>query len=163
MAKQTVIDRMKSFLLALGECWVLLMGDFNFIHDDDTRLDVLQQRHVPDHDPLAAYVERKFTDYTEFFQPDFTRRRVAEKRVIALSRIDRVYTNIPASELLDLSVVASTYKSPLDLSVPSDHVGVVASLRHKSSRRKNSRACVEAAATTIGVCSSARSKRKSSL
>eukprot|EP00972_Heterocapsa_arctica_P102222 15062557-Heterocapsa_arctica.AAC.1 len=87
------------------------MGDFNLSCQDDSCVSfngqVKGQVCLPRPDPLSDYFDDKLCDLLELHQPDFTHCRLSEGRIRHLIPIDRVYTNVPAGELLDMWTVAA--------------------------------------------------------
>ena len=70
-------------------------GDFNFPATDDGRLLLETGESSNSQARLAMKYDNLFSDMTELAQIDFTRRQVQEGRIISLSRIDRIYSNLP--------------------------------------------------------------------
>ena len=84
-------------------------------------------------DPLSDYFDGKLCDLVELHQPDFLHCRTNGGRIRHLSRIDRVYTNVPSCELLDMWAVAAARGKFCAL--PSDHLPVSVRLMKKPTAR----------------------------
>jgi hypothetical protein len=124
---------------------VLLGGDWNFIHSDDRRFDATTGNETAGTDPIAQVFEGLFGDLVELAQPNYTRANsllAPAAGLTTLSRIDRLYTNLPPADLHDLLVQVDTVGSVLDRHRPSDHIPVSARLsrqpvRHGPARLPN--------------------------
>ena len=81
----------------------------------------------------AEYFYEHLGSLTELYQDEFTYRRTlcapGGPRAVTLSRIDRFYTNILASDLGDMRPTGSVLQSPMDLGNASDHVPLAFVLR----------------------------------
>ena len=69
-----------------------------------------------------------FPDFCELAQEDYTRRGTRDGAPSSLSRIDRVYCNLPAAVLNDLHPTGSTTTKVTNRRLLSDHVPVSISL-----------------------------------
>ena len=88
---------------------------------------------TPKVDPLSDYFDDRLSNFVELHQPGFTHCRTNEGKIRHLSRIDRVYTNVPSSELLDMWAVAAARGKFGAL--PSDHLPVSVRLTKKPAAR----------------------------
>jgi hypothetical protein len=129
--KMFVLKATAGFVATVSPAIVFFGGDFNFIHDDDRRLNVASGLEVEGSDPIARAFESSFPSLVELAQPNYTRgcSLLAPRSALGiLSRIDRIYTNIPPAQLNDITLVADTLGSILDVKRPSDHLPVVVRL-----------------------------------
>jgi hypothetical protein len=135
--KKGLLCAIAKLILKYPAAILMLGGDWNFIHSDDRRLDTDSAAEVAGNDPIATAFEGTFCDLVELAQPNYTRANSLLAPTAALktlSRIDRLYTNVPPAELHDLSVQVDTVGSVLDRGRPSDHLPVTARLSRLMSR-----------------------------
>jgi exonuclease III len=127
--KKYVLRAVADYISTTPTAIVFFGGDFNFIHDDDRRLNSATGLEVEGSDPIAHTFESIFPVLVELAQPNYTRScslLAPTASLNYLSRIDRIYTNIPPAQLNDLTMQADTVGSILDSFRPSDHIPVVA-------------------------------------
>jgi hypothetical protein len=102
----------------------LLVGDWNSTASDDPRFNPVEGTFSAGRGSIAKILEQGLTDFTELFQPHFTRRGLSGGVIVNLSRIDRIYSNQPTCELLDRKPMVATLGLIMDTTTPSDHIPV---------------------------------------
>ena len=106
-----------------------LMGDFNAIRPGEYRMhpDSLD-RTVP-YDPFSEWLEGKLSSLIELFQDDYTRcGRRESGQISVLSRIDRIYSDLPTVECLDRRIFVRTIGKFTAQYKYSDHLAVSATI-----------------------------------
>jgi hypothetical protein len=112
---------------------VFIMGDFNFLEVDDARYHASTGKFTRDSNTLPLMFQNTFPEFTELAQPDFTRAGAARDIGLEVfSRIDRVYCNIPPSQLLDCVLAAGVWATATSIFKISDHRPVVVTIRPKN-------------------------------
>ena len=112
-------------LAQLPPCLRILGGDWNFIAEDDHRLDPRTGTLQAGSDSVASSFAAMFSDLAEVATERFTFQMVTEGRVSKLSRIDRWYTNLPVALLLDHRPRAEVCDNMFAVdATPSDHSGI---------------------------------------
>jgi len=98
-----------------------LLADFNFNATGDITFDSSELLPRRRRDPISAYFDALFHRFLELEQPDYTRFGAG-----IYSRIDRIYTNIRTSSILDLKpIVGVSWRiQPSEIAPVSDHVPV---------------------------------------
>ena len=135
--KKNLFNDIKNFIDNHNHATVIFGGDFNFIHNDDRRYDPTSGSELIESNDIATHFESTFTEYTELFQPNFTRAQAKNPNTGTFSRIDRFYTNIPAPHLTTLSINVDTIGNILSLNRPSDHIPVFAKILKEKPRYSN--------------------------
>ena len=99
----------------------VILGDFNICDPEEGRFNVWKQTFT-DGDPVKTAVFRSFFPHVlEVAQSDYTRRDSTALGVIrTLSRIDRIFVNLPMAEARDFHVFENLVKR----TIPSDHAAV---------------------------------------
>ena len=137
LQKRVVVDTIRACCDRHPGAWVFVFGDFNFSYRDDSCVSFEGggdgKACTPKVDPLSDYFDDKLCDLVELHQPDLIHCRANEGRIRHLSRIDRVYTDIPSCELLDMWAVASARGKFGAL--PSDHLPVSVRLMKRPTAR----------------------------
>ena len=105
---------------------VFVAGGFNFPVDGEGRRNVSTDRVIGGSDSAASHFDCLFDDLTEIAQGRPTRRRSEGGTMTVLSRIDRIYSNLPPGEVLARSACAATLGKLASQCELSDHVPVVA-------------------------------------
>ena len=101
-------------------------GDWNFTASDDDRINLADTSAVGHDIALAEVFDGHSRHLVELYQPAFTRRQVIRGGLTSLSRLDRIYVNLPPAELVDRRPFACTEGYISDPRIPSDHVPVSA-------------------------------------
>ena len=102
-----------------------LVGDFNICDRDEGRLNSRNQAFIDGDTSRAAALLAASSRSVEIAQPYFTRKDDRRDGSIhTLSRIDRIFINLPTAELRDFPCHTHTVASIGDKSVPSDHFPV---------------------------------------
>ena len=122
--KPALFGKIRKLVPSFDSMVVVLTGDFNFPASDEARYNPSTTKYKYDGTGIAKVFERMFGDLTELHQDDYTRRQMRDDRIDTLSRIDRIFTNIPASILLDLRPITDVLYSVASLQTLSDHVPV---------------------------------------
>ena len=107
-------------------------GDFNFPVDGEGRLNVSTGGVPGGSDTVASHFDCVFDDLIEIAQDRPIRRRIEGGTTTVLSRIDRIYSNLPPGELLARNACAATLGKLASQCELSGHVPVVARLCGKS-------------------------------
>jgi endonuclease/exonuclease/phosphatase family metal-dependent hydrolase len=111
-----------------------LLGDFNFVPSDEARFKVAECKDISGDSKLALEFESLFSDFTELHQAGYTRKQVTFDAITALSRLDRIYTNIQPCLLHDLSIHTHTVGYITDPTNISDHIPVTTTLQPQKAR-----------------------------
>jgi len=127
-SKHRLFNKISNYLSKRSDHVAFLFGDFNFVHSDESRLQVSNGTYSNTHRCLGLHFENTFDYLTEIFQDQYTRRGMDNGRLANLSRIDRIYTNLFTETLLDLSPTCSTVGSITKGKLWSDHVPVASSV-----------------------------------
>jgi hypothetical protein len=95
-AKTKLLRDIKAESLAFPG-YTMFLGDFNFIHSDEARCNIADptQEESTSNPKLAAWFEECFCDFMELHQGAYTRRDTRGDLFTTLSRLDRLYTNLP--------------------------------------------------------------------
>jgi endonuclease/exonuclease/phosphatase family metal-dependent hydrolase len=101
-----------------------LLGDFNFVPSDEARYRMAECEDVRGDSKLALEFESRFCGFTELHQAGYTRKQVTHDAITALSRLDRIYTNMQPCLLHDLNVHTHTVGYITDPTNISDHIPV---------------------------------------
>ena len=103
----------------------VILGDFNICDQEEGRLNVWNQL-ITDGDPGKTAVFPSFFPYVlEDAQSDYTRRDSTALGVIrTLSRIDRVFINLPVAEARDFHCSSHVVENLGKKTIPSDHAAV---------------------------------------
>lgn len=114
---------------------VLLLGDWNSLHADETRL-LSSGIEVKPGTALARHFEEVFKNYTELRQQERTFRRLARNpgEDSLFSRIDSIYTDIHPTTLARLHIGVWVRGGLARRDNPSDHRPVEGMIRERSRR-----------------------------
>jgi hypothetical protein len=104
----------------------IFAGDWNSTASDDPRLNPIEGTFSAGRSSISKHLEAGLEDFTELFQPHYTRRGISGGVIVNLSRIDRIYSNCSTCELLDRRPVVATFGLITDTTSPSDHIPVTA-------------------------------------
>ena len=97
-------------------------GDFNFVLEDEFRLNVKDGSFSSGDASMAKFFNSFFGGLNELHQDDYTRcARDVDGRVTQLSRIDRILCNIPTLYLVRLHPVGGVITPVVSRFLPSDH------------------------------------------
>jgi endonuclease/exonuclease/phosphatase family metal-dependent hydrolase len=110
---------------------VFLLGDWNFVEKGDFRLHLSTGKATVENSAKIREFEHLFVDYVELHQDNFTRAGKKNGLIETLSRIDRIYTNIPTGVLLDYDISAAALGSSAAAFDISDHLPVVVTIADK--------------------------------
>ena len=101
----------------------VIMGDFNWEAPGESTFNATRGKSNTYHKNLGIYFDELFHDFTEWFQPGYTRRGELEGNVV-LSRLDRIYSNHEPWRIADCDVGAECEEKPTDTSDQrlSDHL-----------------------------------------
>jgi len=102
----------------------VLLGDWNFTIRDEHRLVVGGSQAEQPMESAARIFEEVFSNFVEIEQPCMTRREREPPDVGRVSRIDRIYVEAMAADLLDDCFRSHVVCSVMEASLPSDHVPV---------------------------------------
>ena len=131
-AMERIIDKYSS-------CLIFLLGDWNFVHDDDGRIDLSAERLDRDNSGLGDAFDECYPSFTELHQPNFTRRGVQHGKVVSMSRLDRLYCNVPADKYADFVLIGDVIGNVTKMRNPSDHIPMFCVLSLKPSRHPDLR------------------------
>ena len=103
----------------------IILGDFNICDPEEGRFNVWNQTST-DGDPRKTAAFHSYLPHVlEIVQPDYTRRDSSALGVIrALSRIDRIFINLPMAEARDFHCYSQVFENLVKESIPSDHAPV---------------------------------------
>ena len=80
---------------------VIVAGDWNFCVPGEQRMHAHSTTPIARHEPEAMHFDNTFKGYVELAQDDFTHRVLEDGAVRSVSRLDRIYCNMPQLDLLD--------------------------------------------------------------
>lgn len=102
-----------------------LLGDWNFMHMGDARA-TERGEDIFSADEVAVHFERTFTNYAELYQREYTFARAmrALHSRASMSRIDRMYTDLPQTSLEKYNIQVAVVGPLLEAHPPSDHRAV---------------------------------------
>lgn len=103
---------------------LITLGDFNFVFEDEGRFYPQDKVFRFEETRRSRLFSRYCSGFTEFFQPDFTRRQVLDGKVYQLSRLDHGFTNAPPAALQRSVLTGGTSWPATSLKVGSDHVPI---------------------------------------
>ena len=133
-ARRDLFRRMSSTLPELTRHSIFLLGDWNFLAAGESNFNFVQGVEINRDDGSSFHFGSIFPSFTELLQDAPTHKDSA-----TLSRLDRIYTNLPLAGLLDLSLRAGTqWDFSHSRSSVSDHLPVfvhVSRKLHGESRR----------------------------
>ena len=124
--KRGFLRSLRSALPCDSETVIFVAGDFNFLVDGESRLNVSTDRVTGGSDSVATHFDALFDDLAEIALGRPTRRRSEGGSMIVLSRTVRIYSNTPPGELLARNACAATLGKLASQCELSDHVPVVA-------------------------------------
>ena len=114
------------FGLRIPTLWALFLCDFNICDPEEGRFNVRNQTFT-DGDPRKTAMFHSFflPHVLEIAQPDYTRRdSTALGNIRTLSRIDRIFINLPMAEARDFHCHSHVFESLVNRTIPSDHAAV---------------------------------------
>ena len=99
-----------------------ILGDFNICDPEEGRFHVWNQTFT-DGDPRKTAMSHSFFAHVlEIAQPDYTRRDSSALGIIrTLSRIDRIFLNLPLAEARDFHCYSHVFENLVNRTIPSDH------------------------------------------
>ena len=129
--RTNIFDRIEShFSLPLGySSACFLLGDWNFLEIDEERFHLKANTFSRESPANINSFHNVFANFTELHQPDFTRAGAKDGALETFSRIDRAYTSLPTTTLLDASVSAGVWAPTLAAFEISDRRPVCFSIR----------------------------------
>ena len=133
-----MLTNIRNYINSLSNPITFFVGDFNFIHKDDRRYDPNNGEEFEEVQDIATHYEQTFINFTELFQPNFTRSPARNPLAGRFSRIDRIYTNIPTPQLTDLHISTDTIGDVYTPNRPSDHIPVYTKITIQQRRNPNS-------------------------
>lgn len=92
-AKRVALAKIRRCLDARERAFALMLGDWNLVPSDETRLPGSGQTMVPN-GPVGEAFEVQFSDFAEVHQPDCTWGRRDSAGHPTLTRIDRAYAKV---------------------------------------------------------------------
>ena len=120
--------------------WALFWAIFNICDPEEGRFNVWNQSFT-DGDPGKTAVFHSFFPYVlEIAQSDYTRRdSSAVGNIRTLSRIDRIFINLPMAEARDFHCSSHVVENLGKKQIPSDHAAVRLVIQKPTSRRHQSK------------------------
>jgi endonuclease/exonuclease/phosphatase family metal-dependent hydrolase len=106
------------------EAHTIIGGDFNCCASDEPRFNPVESSFTNDRSTVAKLTEVALEQYTELYQPHYTRRGTSGGVIVNLSRIDRLYSNCATCDLMDRRPLVATIGIVTVTTSPSDHVPV---------------------------------------
>ena len=128
ITKEGIISSLRRLLNSVFRGICIVMGDFNATIADEGRFAEGKGFHFCSNEGLSKQIDGCFTNFTELHQSDPTHRTTKEGRIVGMGRIDRMYVNLPPHELQDRKIMGGTTHHVHDLSWPSDHAPIWASI-----------------------------------
>ena len=124
----TQLRRLRSRLQRHAAALHIFIGDFNFVDPAEGRLHLPSGTLSPCHDVYHEVWHDIFPSLCEIVQPAHTRRKMQDGRVSILSRLDKVFTNLPDTDLHLASASCGVLWSASFDQKGSDHVAIRLSL-----------------------------------
>ena len=136
--KIRMLRKLKEYIGRHMECFIYIVGDFNFVGDAWDRIDLQTGLDCGKSCPVNQFWDDNFAFFTELYQPDFTRFPSNEHgRVVGTaSRLDRIFFKVPleAYALLEILVATVGFKPKHGI---SDHLPVCAQVSMKGKNKGN--------------------------
>ena len=102
-----------------------ILGDFNTWEPEEGRFNVWNQTFTDGDTGKTALFHSLFPHVLEITQPDYTKRDSTVIGIIrTLSRIDRIFINLPMAEARDFLCYSHVFENLGKRSIPSDHAAV---------------------------------------
>jgi hypothetical protein len=108
---------------------VFMAGDWNFVSSGESRYDPSTLTELPTDHHIAEFFDDNFHDFTEHYQGDYTRKQTRHNTLSTLSRLDRIYSNVPTAILLEYRPDTFITHLLTDPRLPSDHCPVLSRFR----------------------------------
>ena len=103
----------------------IILGDFNIGEPEEGIFNVWNQTFTDGVAGKNAMFHSFFPNVLEIAQPDYTRRDSTVVGIIrTLSRIDRVFINLPMAEARDFHCYSHVFENVGNRTIPSDHAAV---------------------------------------
>lgn len=134
--RKGVVDNIAALVAQHPRCIPIAIGDWNFVHADDPRVDLRRLEDVSAFD-LATHFQRRLSGFIELEQAAPTRRQVSGGVAVSVSRLDWVCARISPAELGEVVLKVMALGDALRPSNPSDHIPV--SMRISVKRRRDPR------------------------
>ena len=113
----------------------IILGDFNICEPEEGRFNVWNQTFTDGDARKTAIFHSFFQHFLENAQPDYTWRDSTALGIIrTLSRIDRIFTNLPMAEARDFHCYAHVFENLGSRTIPSDHAAVRLVIQVQTSR-----------------------------
>ena len=116
-----IVPHWTSYPNAVG----LVLGDFNICDPEEGRFNVVNQTFTDGDTGKTAALHSYFPNILEIAQPDYTGRDFSVGDIIhTLSRIDRIFINMPMAEVRDFHCYSHDFEKLSNRTIPSDHTAV---------------------------------------
>ena len=103
----------------------IIMGDFKICEPEEGRFNVWNQSVTDGDTEKGALFHSLLPHVLETAQPDYSRRDSSVIGIIrTLSRIDRIFINLPVAEARDFHCYPHVFEIQENQSIPSDHAAV---------------------------------------
>ena len=113
-----IVPRWPSYPNAVG----LVLGDFNICDSEEGRFNVVNQSFTDGDTGKTASLHSDIPSILEIAQPDYTWRDSSVGGIIrTLSRIDRIFINMPMAEVRDFHCYSHVFENLGNRTIPSDH------------------------------------------
>ena len=136
LGKIRMLRKLKEYIGRHIDCFIYIIGDFNFVGDAWDRVDLQSGQECGKSCSVNQFWDDHFANFTELYQPDYTRFPSNEHgRVVgSASRLDRIFCNFPleAFALLEIKVATIGFKPKHDI---SDHLPVCAEVSMKGKNK----------------------------
>jgi endonuclease/exonuclease/phosphatase family metal-dependent hydrolase len=84
---------------------ILLLGDFNFVTNYESRFDISVGGDTSQGHALAVHHDEVLADFVELYQADYTRKQTLGNRFRTLSRLDRIYLRVDPLDILIYTLI----------------------------------------------------------
>ena len=102
-----------------------ILGDFNVCDPEEGRFNVVNQTFTDGDTGKTASLHSNFPNILEIAQPDYTGTDSSASGIIrTLSRIDRIFVNVPMAEVRDLHCYSHVFENLGNRTTPNDHTAV---------------------------------------
>ena len=122
----------------------IILGDFNICEPGEGMFNVCNQTFT-DGDLGKTAIFHSFSPHVlEIARPDYTRRDSAALGIIrTLSRIDRIFINLPMAEARDFHCYSHVFENLGNRTIPSDHAAVRLVIQKRSTWQTHSKLDVQ--------------------
>ena len=122
-AAPLLLEAVRDWLRVRPRHFLVMVGDFNFVAEDDSRYFPETGASSVGDDPLASAWARVFPHLLEVGPHDYTHATRRDGAVDCVARLGRAYLNLTAVSALDLGVTAGVMGTIMGAN-PSDHLPV---------------------------------------